>query len=637
MRWFISLLMVCFPLLVVGQVSVSVDLGAVDDEDGLVNTQIQDPSDGEVEVVDCGPAADVRDCKKNWASEDPTLDVPPGTWPDGFFYFNVTDETVKNEQRLIVEVTVYDDPALQANTALSLFYTNNLSTGPGDIPNTFSGHPISHVLTGTDAWVTFAWEVNDAGFQTFMQETSDIRVNVSNDQRVCMDSASVTVNATVLPADLTCTVSTRDTVDLSWTNLGAYETLAVERDGELVASLAVDDTVYTDTGVPEGQHTYQIVATAGGESGGPECTVTIMPDLNGQSVAVDLAEDDVEQGMRNSHTAPPDGGDGENEPAFCGPPDEEREGRRNWGAEDPTPDGPGGGQQYPDSLFYFEVTDPQFKGQIEFTLAVTVYDDPLLPPGTGLFMQYTNQQSTGPADIPNTFFPLEEPPFRSLGRTDTWVTLMWPIDTAGFRSFQQGDSDLRIGVNSMDRVCIDKVTLTVGIENLPYDVACSVEGEDVTVTWKAARAYEVVSILREGEVIASLQANETSYVDPGVAPGTYTYEVIATYGDEEGGGSCEATVGTAEARFVRGDLNDDGTVNIADPIALLGYLFGTDEVPACQDAADGNDDGDINIADAIAILGHLFGGTGELPAPFPDCGADGAADALPPCVFSNCP
>ncbi|MCA8961581.1 MAG: proprotein convertase P-domain-containing protein, partial [Planctomycetes bacterium] len=79
-----------------------------------------------------------------------------------------------------------------------------------------------------------------------------------------------------------------------------------------------------------------------------------------------------------------------------------------------------------------------------------------------------------------------------------------------------------------------------------------------------------------------------------------------------------ATSGTPQ--FRRGDVNDDGSVNIADAIALLTALFGGGFVPACDDAADANDDGGVNIADAIAVLNALFSG-GFIPAPNPNCGS----------------
>jgi hypothetical protein len=59
--------------------------------------------------------------------------------------------------------------------------------------------------------------------------------------------------------------------------------------------------------------------------------------------------------------------------------------------------------------------------------------------------------------------------------------------------------------------------------------------------------------------------------------------------------------------FVRGDSNDDGAVDISDPITTLGFLFGEDIALSCLDAADSNDDGSVNISDPIDTLGYLFG------------------------------
>jgi hypothetical protein len=80
--------------------------------------------------------------------------------------------------------------------------------------------------------------------------------------------------------------------------------------------------------------------------------------------------------------------------------------------------------------------------------------------------------------------------------------------------------------------------------------------------------------------------------------------------------------------FVRGDANADGTVNIADPIFILGYLFLGGEAPACDDAADSDDGGRIEITDAVRILNHLFLGTAAIPAPYPAEGDDPTVDSL---------
>jgi hypothetical protein len=55
-----------------------------------------------------------------------------------------------------------------------------------------------------------------------------------------------------------------------------------------------------------------------------------------------------------------------------------------------------------------------------------------------------------------------------------------------------------------------------------------------------------------------------------------------------------------------GDANGDGTVNIADGMAILGRLFQGGGSVRCEAAADFNGDGTIDISDAIAVLSYLF-------------------------------
>lgn len=89
--------------------------------------------------------------------------------------------------------------------------------------------------------------------------------------------------------------------------------------------------------------------------------------------------------------------------------------------------------------------------------------------------------------------------------------------------------------------------------------------------------------------------------------------------------------------FIRGDANNDGSVNIADVISLLGSLFAGDPPPVCPDAGDFNDDGGQNIADAITLLGNLFSAGPPLPPPFPNCGEDGTPNDALDCPTSACP
>jgi hypothetical protein len=98
-------------------------------------------------------------------------------------------------------------------------------------------------------------------------------------------------------------------------------------------------------------------------------------------------------------------------------------------------------------------------------------------------------------------------------------------------------------------------------------------------------------------------------------------------------------------RFVRGDVDQSGDVNIIDGILPLGFLFLGTAAPPCLDAADSDDNGEISVGDAIRILSWLFTGGGAPPPPSPsepcypleDCGVDPSEDGLdcphlsPPC------
>jgi hypothetical protein len=256
----------------------------------------------------------------------------------------------------------------------------------------------------------------------------------------------------VFPTDLACARVDLD-VQLTWMNHAAYDALKVLRDGAEIASLPSSAVAYADAGVPDGLHEYQVLATQGAESDGPRCTVSVFrPPPPGTKVQVDLGEIDTEDGLVNTVRA--EGGDGETTFVICGPDGDPREARSNWGSEDPTPD-------FGDPFFYFTVTDPAMKGQAMLTLTAVVYDDPARA-GAGIYLQYTNAASTGPGDLPNTFFPLAAPPVLTLEGTDAWVDLTWEIPDAGFRSFQQGAADFRLGVTDGGRVCVDRVEVVFG-------------------------------------------------------------------------------------------------------------------------------------------------------------------------------
>ena len=120
-------------------------------------------------------------------------------------------------------------------------------------------------------------------------------------------------------------------------------------------------------------------------------------------------------------------------------------------------------------------------------------------------------------------------------------------------------------------------------------------------------------------------------------PGTYTIDyMIEAFGPLATG---QATITVQDGsidppkEFVRGDINDDGACNIADPVMLLVHLFDGGEEPNCFDSADVDDDGVVNLADVVNLLSGVFGTGFEMDE---TCKEDLSDDSLGTCDRSNC-
>jgi len=100
---------------------------------------------------------------------------------------------------------------------------------------------------------------------------------------------------------------------------------------------------------------------------------------------------------------------------------------------------------------------------------------------------------------------------------------------------------------------------------------------------------------------------------------------FAAGGDQDGNGILDAC---ENSLFWRGDCNSSGSLDLADAIASLYFIFGLPNLVSCVDSCDVNDSGAVDIGDTVYFLGGLFS-NGPLPlAPFPGCGEDPTADAL---------
>ncbi len=87
----------------------------------------------------------------------------------------------------------------------------------------------------------------------------------------------------------------------------------------------------------------------------------------------------------------------------------------------------------------------------------------------------------------------------------------------------------------------------------------------------------------------------------------------------------------AQAEFVRGDINADGQLSIADVTTWSCIFFCDPWGRSCPDAADVDDNGTVDISDFVLTWIFLFresdpGST--IPAPFPEPGLDPTEDSL---------
>lgn len=63
-----------------------------------------------------------------------------------------------------------------------------------------------------------------------------------------------------------------------------------------------------------------------------------------------------------------------------------------------------------------------------------------------------------------------------------------------------------------------------------------------------------------------------------------------------------------------GDVNGDGSINVADAVYLISYIFKGGPAPKPAATGDVNADADMNVADAVYIIQYVFKG-----GPPPDC------------------
>ena len=211
------------------------------------------------------------------------------------------------------------------------------------------------------------------------------------------------------------------------------------------------------------------------------------------------------------------------------------------------------------------------------------------------WQQYTfNMNVTG-----NVRFKLEQTAGSRLNIDDIAITsnVVTPVEPtislssiAAMEAEQDGSSTIVTGtVTAEDNT--DAITLTV-----EGNFELSLNRHD----WARSLTLDPT-----GEVFYVRLAN-TSAVGNFYGSITATTGKVSAYADVQGTVNAKPTI--------IGDVNKDGSVNIADVTALIDYLLNNDGSSIDLEAANVTQDGDINIADVTALIDRLLSSPSSLRA-----------------------
>ena len=144
---------------------------------------------------------------------------------------------------------------------------------------------------------------------------------------------------------------------------------------------------------------------------------------------------------------------------------------------------------------------------------------------------------------------------------------------------------------------------------------------DVAVAWSNPIVYDSIEVTLNGTLVQTLSGTDTFTTVTGVV-GTREICVIGIIGGVATDSACCTvnTGGPGDPPITVGDPNGDGSVDIADAIGMLGYLFNAEAI-SCLAAMDVNGDGSTDISDPIYELAYLFSG-GAAPVGGGPCSPD---------------
>ena len=196
-----------------------------------------------------------------------------------------------------------------------------------------------------------------------------------------------------------------------------------------------------------------------------------------------------------------------------------------------------------------------------------------------------------------------------------------------------GENDLLLLANDFNDSLINtdqiKVTTTFNFPAPSISVVTPNQGEPETVVEIVGTGFLLgAEILLDGEVVEGAERISSSRMQFSIPFGEAGEKQIQIQNTDGKISNVETfTLLPTLERFIRGDVNLNGAVEIGDAISSLLYQFRGHPI-TCLDAADVDNDEDIETDDAIKILVHLFLGGTAPEAPYPAVGIDAEVDTL---------
>ena len=376
-------------------------------------------------------------------------------------------------------------------------------------------------------------------------------------------SATTCCSARVLaaPTDFSCAAVSGE-VDISWTNNDVYDTITLNRDGQLLAILPGSDSSYHDATAGAGAHSYDMTADAGAASISDtvDCTVDV------PSTPTDMACSALGSTVSLSWTLPAPG----------------------------------------------ETIALSRNGTVIAMLAgdATSHEDVGAPVGTNEYCIVNMIGNGTSATTCCSARVLAAPSGFACAANGGEVDISWtnndvydtitlhrdgqPLAILAGSDSSYHDATAGAGAHSYDMTAdagaasiSDTVDCTVDVPSTPIDIACSALGSTVSLSWTLPAPGTTVQISRDGTVIATLGGGASSYDDSGSPVGTHEYCVVNLIGTGTSAATCcSARVISAPTGFgcvaTSGDVvlswtntDDYDTLSLTRDGALLALLPGT--------------------------------------------------------------